>query len=154
MSPGARQDCFQFLLLLTPISLGSLAYQKKGERPGNQCVSIVNREIQLGLHCRRGSSPAEQAVREAVFPLNFFNMSFPDLCPDRSSGVSPAPTLGPQNFPPCPCPPTSSHRRRGGGGGRCPPLAEVIMAKLPLFWPLPATPFLEGEKYVYSLAVG
>lgn len=56
VSPGVRKDCFQFLLLLTPISLGSLAYQEKGERPGSQCVSIVNREIQLGLHCGRGAA--------------------------------------------------------------------------------------------------
>lgn len=85
VSPGVKKDCFQFLLLLTPISLGSLAYQKEGERPGNQRVSIVNREIQLGLHCRESSSPAEQTGREAVFPLNFSNMSFSDLCPHPSS---------------------------------------------------------------------
>lgn len=59
--PGVRKD------RLFPISPPSdpnfprvSGLSERGREAGQQCVSIVNREIQLGLHCRRSSSPAEQ----------------------------------------------------------------------------------------------
>lgn len=37
--------CFQFLLLVTPISLGSLAYQKEGERPGSTVFPLLTEKF-------------------------------------------------------------------------------------------------------------
>lgn len=42
--PGVRKDCL-FLLLLTPISLGSLAYQKEGERPGSTVFPLLTEKF-------------------------------------------------------------------------------------------------------------
>lgn len=37
--------CFQFLLLLTPISLGSLAYQKERERPAANVFPLLTEKF-------------------------------------------------------------------------------------------------------------
>lgn len=59
--PGVRKDC------LFPISPPPdpnfprvIGLSERGREAWQQCVSIVNREIQLELHCRRSSFPAEQ----------------------------------------------------------------------------------------------
>lgn len=56
----------------------------------SQCVSIVNSEIQLGLHCGKSGRPAEpQAGRP--FPSYFSHMSFSDASqtpPQQVSGLS------------------------------------------------------------------
>ena len=121
MSPGVRKDClFPIPPPPDPNFPRVTGLSERGREAG---ASIVNREIQLGLPCRRSSGPVEQASQEAVFCLNFSNMFFSDPCPDPPRESLRLHT-GPQIFPSLTLDPLHCEFSQEMGGS---PLAEVAV---------------------------
>ena len=115
VSPGVRKDC------LFPISPPPdpnfprvIGLSERGSEAG---VSIVNREIQLGLHCRRSGGPAEQANQEAAFCLNSLMCLSLTPAPSPPQESLQIPNWSPRFFYHSPLPSTSASHRRGFTSG-------------------------------------